>query len=331
MENSIFLEQIRQAAEDYRKWKKNELCVCFPILADLHSNLTPGDPRICMKRFAAGHLELLVRTAEAAEADFAADLGDDGFEVPLKSETDAEKLLGLMEAAYRNSRVPVIHCIGNHDLYFPKIDKAFWGNWLRKINQGKAGFTTGPDGSFGFYDLPDKPCRVFFLNTSDQTRAGFSEGQLAFLKRYLAELPPDHTAIVLTHICPLTRARWKKYPPTDQSYRFPELSQILIDFTEKGGKLVGVFSGDSHFDFFDFEDGVNYFVTQGYGGGSPESELPPQGRIFHQFSETLGRSDTFDMDEYCLFDLVGIKLEKREIRIFRAGAGGFNYYRGAKF
>lgn len=329
--NAIFQEQIDRAAEDYRKWKKNDLCVGFPILTDLHSNLTPGDPRICMKRFAAGHLELLGRLAEAAGADFAADLGDDGFDVPLKAETEGDQLLGLMETAYRSSRVPVIHCIGNHDLHFPKMDKAFWGNWLREVNRGKAEFTAGPDGSFGFYDLPSKPCRVFFLNTSDRTRSGFSEEQLAFLKQHLAELPADRTAVILTHICPLTRARWKTHPPTDQSYRFPELSKILIDFTAGGGKLAGVFSGDSHFDLFDFEDGVNYFVTQGYGGASPKSELPPQSRIFHQFSETLGRSDTFDMDEYCLFDLVGIKLEKREIRIFRAGAGGFNYYRGAKF
>ena len=337
--NAIFQEQIDRAAEDFRKWKKDDLCVCFPIITDLHSNLTPGDPRICMKRFAAGHLELLPRFAEAAGADFAADLGDEGFDVPLRTEEDCKQLLGLLENAYRNSPVPVIHCIGNHDLYFPsrpipppEMTTAFWGAWLRKINRGKTEFTTGDDGSYGFYDIPGKPCRVFFLNTSDDPgKAGFSAGQLDFLRGHLADLPKDHTAVVLTHICPLTRARWKHYPPTDQSYRFPELSEILSGFTANGGRLAGVFSGDSHFDFFDFEDGVNYFVTQGYGGASPKSELPPQSRIFHQFSETLGRSDTFDMDEYCLLDLVGIKLEKREIRIFRAGAGGFNYYRGAKF
>ena len=330
MENK-YQEQIDRAVEDFRKWRKNDLCVCFPVLTDLHSNLVQSDPRICMKRFAAKHLELLPQLAQAAGADFAADLGDDGFEIPLKTEDQGKELLLHMENAFRNCRMPVIHCIGNHDLYFPETDRAFWGSWLKKINQEKAAFTTGPDGSFGFYDVPGKPCRVFFLNTSDLGKAGFSEEQLAFLRGHLAELPKDHTAIVLTHICPLTRARWKKYPLTGKSSRFPELTEILTGFSAGGGKLAGVFSGDSHFDFFDFEDGVNYFVTQGYGGISPKTELPPQGRVFHQFSEKIGRCDTFDLDEYCLFDLVAIKLEKREIRIFRAGAGGFNFHRGAKF
>ena len=51
---------------------------------------------------------------------------------------------------------------------------AFWGAWLRKINRGKTEFTTGDDGSYGFYDIPGKPCRVFFLNTSDDPgKAGY--------------------------------------------------------------------------------------------------------------------------------------------------------------
>ena len=161
-------------------------------------------------------------------------------------------------------------------------------------------------------------------------RAGFSEKQLGYLQNRLMTLPSGHTAIVLTHICPLNSAMWRNYPVRDSLARFPELTGLLTGFVHSGGKLAGVFSGDSHFDYFDSVDGVNYFVTQGCGGVGPK-ELPPQGRVYHQFSEQLGRGDTFDSTEHCLIDLAAVKTEKREVRIFRLGAGGFYFHCGAKF
>jgi len=333
-----YREQIAQAVRDYRAWKKNDLCVCFPVITDLHTNLVTTDSRNCQQRAAVEHLVLLNFMGEEAGADFVADLGDNGFDVPLKTKEKGKELLERMEKVYRESRIPVIHCVGNHDLSFPwGMDKFFWGAWLQQINWGKAVFTTGSCGSFGFYDVLGKPCRVFFLNTNDgvrgkrRTEEGFSSEQKAFLKKHLKELPIGYTAIILTHISLRNQFMWKKSRPPRRSDRFPELTEILNEFIAGGGKLAGVFSGHGHYDNFDFENGINHFMFQGYGGISSKTELPPQARVFQQPSAKLKRGDTFDMNEYCLLDLVAVKLDKREIRIFRAGAGGFNFHRGAKF
>ena len=328
--NSI-MDGIAAGIRDFQAWKQQDPCVVFPIITDLHSNLTESDPRNCQKRIAFKHLELLFQAADAAQADFAADLGDEGFEVPLKTEEEGSRLLAYMNSVCSRKAVPFIHCIGNHDLFSGRLDGAFWGGWLAGINEGKPGFGVERDGGYGCFDIPGKECRVLFLNTSDHpNRSGFSEKQLTYLRERLMSLPSGYTAIILTHICPLNSARWHNYPVQDTVFRFPELNSLLSEFVRSGGKLAGVFSGDSHFDYFDSLDGVNYFVTQGCGGIGP-NELPPQARVYQQYSEQMGRCDTFDSTEYCLIDLAAIKTEKREVRIFRLGAGGFYFHRGAKF
>jgi hypothetical protein len=328
---SSITDGITAGIRDFQAWKQQDQCVVFPIITDLHSNLTESDPRNSQKRVTVKHLELLFLAADAAQADFAADLGDEGFEVPLKNEEECTRLLDYMNSVCSRKTVPFIHCIGNHDLFSGRLDGAFWGNWLAGITEGKSGFDIERTGGYGCFDIPGKECRVLFLNTSDDpNRAGFTEKQLAYLRERLMSLPSGHTAIVLTHICPLNSARWRNYPVQDTVFRFPELANLLTEFVRSGGKLAGVFSGDSHFDYFDSLDGVNYFVTQGCGGIGP-NELPPQGRVYHQHSEQLGRCDTFDSTESCLIDLAAIKTEKREVRIFRLGAGGFYFHRGAKF
>lgn len=323
-------QAINAGIEDFREWKQQDCCVLFPLISDLHSNLTESDPRNSQRRVSVDHLKLLFGIAEETGADFAADLGDDGFDVPLKTGDECRELLRRMEDICLGRRTPFIHCVGNHDNFF-QFESGSWGSWLARMNGEKTGFSINMDGGYGSYTIPGKECCVFFLNTSDGCRAGFSEKQLAFLRNGLSELARGHTAIVLTHISPSNRARWKKYKEAGVPARFPELTDLLTSFVRSGGRLAGVFSGDSHFDYFDFEDGVNCFVTQGYGGISPTSELPPQGRVYHQYSDLMGRSDSFDSGEFCLIDLAAVKMEKREIRIFRLGAGGFNFHRGAKF
>ena len=69
---------ITAGIRDFQAWKQQDQCVVFPIITDLHSNLTESDPRNCQKRIAVKHLELLFVAADAAQADFAADLGDEG-------------------------------------------------------------------------------------------------------------------------------------------------------------------------------------------------------------------------------------------------------------
>ena len=85
---------------------------------------------------------------------------------------------------------------------------------------------------------------------------------------------------------------------------------LMWDFSESKGNLVGLLTGDSHVNAFANENGVNYYVSQGYGALENEQLLPSQKRVEFNSRESL-----------CV-DIVVIKPQKREVRTFRLGAGG---------
>ena len=118
------------------------------------------------------------------------------------------------------------------------------------------------------------------------------------------------------------------------------VNDVNYDFTKVNAKLVGLFSGDSHMDASLAKDetkvvkkqvagvvsdvsisgnGVNYIVFQGFGGIS-EASIPSWGR--HLEVNPLTE---------LLFDVVAIKPQKGEIKIFRIGKGGINYDREFTF
>ena len=74
-----------------------------------------------------------------------------------------------------------------------------------------------------------------------------------------------------------------------------------------------MFTGDSHVNDYDRTDGVNYYISQGYGWNGPEMLLPTNKHAYFDYRQCL-----------CI-DVVAVKPAKREVHTFRIGAGGEEY------
>ena len=133
-------------------------------------------------------------------------------------------------------------------------------------------------------------------------------------------MPSGWCALILQHICIIRKGRWQKGQFIPLPENFVKLHEIFASFVKSGGRIAGVFSGDSHFTLFENVDGVNYYSSQGYGGIGP-SEAPEHALKVHEFSPALGRGDSFNSSRTCLIDVVAVKPEKREFAVFRIGAG----------
>ena len=77
--------------------------------------------------------------------------------------------------------------------------------------------------------------------------------------------------------------------------------------------LVGLFTGDTHVNFSVKVDGVNYFVSQGYGWNAPDMLFPGQDYASFDYMKSL-----------CI-DVVAVKPATREVHTFRIGAGGSGF------
>ena len=93
----------------------------------------------------------------------------------------------------------------------------------------------------------------------------------------------------------------------------------MEDYVAAGGRLAANLTGDSHFDRTFSKDGVNIFVSQGYGT-IEEKDRPKDVKL-----------EPFDPRKNMLAELVAIDADAREIKIFRIGAGRESRDRGAKF
>ena len=82
------------------------------------------------------------------------------------------------------------------------------------------------------------------------------------------------------------------------------------DFTGAKGRLVGLLTGDSHINSYIQLNGVNYFISQGYGKMENTQLEPGQRRAWFNSRESL-----------CC-DIVVIKPATGEVHTFRLGAGG---------
>jgi len=330
--------QIDDAQKRIATWAGEDETVIFPLISDLHSGIPEFQAPVNF-RDSKIHAVILLRAASQLHADFVADLGDHGFDRDsnwvASTLEHAEKRLQSQVALYKSTDLPVIFCMGNHDdgsanghsrsekkLSTKEFGEMFSGQTVAKGYK----LTRGPNGDWGFFDLPEKKFRVFFMNTCDEGNYGFfSKAQLQFLADGL-KLHEGWTAVTLEHIClHQTIGCWlpsrKSSMRNDQIYikiledfvknAKGELDGVNWDFTgNRNTALAGTLSGDSHFDAQATENGVNYVITQSYGTINLNN-LPENGRNLR-----------FDRSRELLCDVVVIKPQKRVMRFFRLGAGG---------
>lgn len=339
--------QIDDVQKRIAAWAGDDETVIFPLISDLHSGIPEFQDPVNI-RDSKVHAVMLLRAAKQLNADFVADLGDMGFDRDTSwvasTLEHAEKRLQSQVALYKSTDLPVIFCMGNHDdgsanghsrsekrLSTKEFGEMFTGQTIAKGYK----LTCGPNQDWGFFDLPEKKFRVFFMNTCDEGKYGFfSKAQLQFLADGL-KLPEGWCAVTLEHIClHPTIGCWlpsrKHSMGNDQIYvqiledfvknAKGELDGVSWDFTgNRNTGLAGTISGDSHFDAQDTVEGVNYVITQSYGTIHPNN-----------LSEN-GRNLRFDRSREMLCDVVVVKPAKRVMRFFRLGAGGPECDREFKF
>ena len=313
--------EIDVAVNRFERWKRDDEVVAFVFLTDVHSCLEsmPQSPDFSDSRFHALFAQV---AADQARCDFIVDGGDHDYERGQQSDEALQKRMAVTESIYSGcmSR-PVLFCLGNHDHGAARkgaigrpISSAMFGerfNGLAVRHGHRIMF--GENRSWGYYDIPNKKFRAIFVNTSDDGYFGFSTSQLEFLAKSLASLPDGWVVALFGHYCVLNEiGHWKQYE-TDCATRKQEFISILKSFVNRRpNDLVGYFCGDSHFDNEQEWEGINWTISQGYGGIDRANF--PWGAQRTEFSRK----------ENMLFELVAVKPAIGEFKIFRVGAGGAN-------
>ena len=308
--------QIKEALERYKAWKGDDETVLYPILTDVH---TCG-------RFSYKHIGHGVTAAKAFGADFMANLGDIGLNAyPATADSAyAREILDNTRAQMDKYDGVWIYTPGNHDWDAGEgkyLSEEYLTGFFQKPWEARAGgnLHLTPGKTYGYYDIPSKDFRIIFLNSQGTgTRDGeyyvFDEQQLDWLQGLLDRTPETTTVIVTAHYTPHPLGRWTGTKPELHRFDLNEkLMGILAAFKEHGGKLAAMVTGDSHVNFHTIYNGVDYFVSQGYGWVVKDLMLQGQEHAEFKYQDSL-----------CI-DVVALKPSKREFHSFRIGAGGSDF------
>ena len=323
-------KEIDAAVARYKAWKGADETVAFTVITDVHSRLQTL-PKPIDWGDSLAHQILVQHAADAADCDFLADLGDHDFQIGFKNQVEMDVRLGTTVDIYKGCKRPVLFALGNHDhgRRSHYLSSERFGETLNGLmaTHGHA-FRAGANKSWGYYDIPAKKTRMFVLNSSDEGYYGYSRSQLQFVADNL-KLPEGWTAAACQHFCIQTKiGHWRSFASTHALREgiFIKMVEAFVagkaggedgitwDFTKnRDTRFAGCFFGDSHYDNHLLENGVHYTITQGYGGIG-DTDFPTNNGAF--------KVPWFNRSGQMLFDLVAFKPSKRELKIFRIGAGG---------
>lgn len=320
--------QIDEAVARYRAWKGADEAVVFTFMTDLHSHLTAKAVPLDFSN-ARYHVLFAQAAADRAGCDFLVDGGDHDYDNGCRSDEEAFARMAVAESVYHDYTArPVLFCLGNHD------HGPFLGRKTRPISSARFGDTFnglaerhgfkvvfGENRSWGYFDVPDKRFRAVFCNTSDGAYYGLSQGQIDFVAKALSSMPPDWTAAVFGHFCVFSEiGHWKQYQRDCDAQGRSAFMAVLENFAKaRPNALAGYFCGDSHFDNEMELRGVNWTISQGYGGVNRANK--PWG----------ARTVAFNRAQEMLFELVAVKPAAGEFRLFRVGAGGAAFDRTCSY
>lgn len=307
--------QVQEALARYKAWKGDDMTVCYVILTDVH---TAG-------RYTYKHVGYAAEAAKAFGADFMINLGDIGLNA-YPATVDAAYAKSVVDntvAEMKKYDGIWLYAAGNHDWDAGEGNfnsEQFLSDTFQKPWQEKAGANLHltPGKVYCYYDLPEKGLRVILLNsTGTGTQGGqyyvFDEPQMQWLEALLNETPSDLDVLVMCHFMPHPLGRWTSSNLPEYSLESnARVMGILSDYAKKG-QLVGLVTGDAHVFMHTCDDGVNYYISQGYGWVVPDLMLEGTRHAFFDYTETL-----------CI-DVVAIKPETNQVKTFRIGAGGASY------
>ena len=307
--------QVREAYKRYAEWKEDDETVVFPIITDVHTGA----------RFSYKHVGFAAVAARKFNADFMANLGDIGLNTyPATVDSIyAKSILDNTREQMLKYKGIWLYSPGNHDWDGGQgkwLTEEFLSDFFQKPWEAKAGgnLHLTPGKLYGYLDIPAKDFRVVFLNSeSTRTKGDFyysyGDEQLEWLAGILDSTPENVHVLVLSHWMPHSLGTWNAV--SMNPIRKEDPSKIMDLLASYKGKvnLVGLFTGDTHVNFHREVNGVNYFVSQGYGWNSPALLLPGQDYAFYDYKKSL-----------CI-DVVAVKPAKHEVHTFRIGAGGADF------
>ncbi len=307
--------QIDEALARFSAWKGDDEVMVFPIVTDVH---TAG-------RFSYKHIGHAVTAAEAFGADFMVNFGDIGLNAYPATENSAyaKEIVDNTRAQMDKYDGIWLYTPGNHDWdagegkFFTDEDLS---GFFQKPWQEKAGenLHLTPGKTYGWYDVPGKGIRVIFLNSQGTgTQNGsyylFDDEQMAWLQNLLDSTPADLPVMVLAHYMPHPLGRWTNSNPTEEALLSNQRVMDILSAFARKGTLIGMFTGDAHVNMYTRDEGVNYFISQGYGWVVPDLMLPGTTHAFFDYKTNL-----------CI-DVLAVKPTKREVHTFRIGAGGKDF------
>ena len=307
--------QVKEAYDRFAEWKGDDVTLVFPIVTDVH---TCG-------RFTYKHIGHAVTAAKTFGADFMANLGDIGLNAYPATENAAyaSEIVAETRAQMDKYDGVWLYTPGNHDWDAGEGNfhsEEYLSETFQKPWQDRAGESLHltPGKTYGWYDVPGKGVRVIFLNSQGTGTQGgsyyiFDEPQMEWFKDLLDSTPADLPVLVMAHYMPHPIGRWTNVATKEETLESNQrIMGILSDFAKKG-TLIGMFCGDSHANANVNEDGVIYYISQGYGWVVPDLMVPNTKHAFYDYKTNL-----------CI-DVVAVKPAKREVHTFRIGAGGEEY------
>ena len=315
-DNKKFVKpQVREAYRRYAAWKGNDETLVFPIITDVHTGA----------RFSYKHVGYAAEAGRKFHADFMANLGDIGLNTypATVDSVYAQFILDKTLEGMRKFDGIWLYSPGNHDWDGGQgrwLTEEYLSDFFQKPWGAAAGgnLHLTPGRTYGYLDIPAKHFRVIFLNSEATRTKGdfyytYGDEQLGWLAGLMDETPADVNVLLLSHWMPHPLGSWEAVSMNPiRKQPSAEIMDLLASYVGKK-KLVGLFTGDTHVNFHREADGVNYFVSQGYGWNSPALMRP--GQDYAQF----------DYKESLCIDVVAVKPATREVHTFRIGAGGADY------
>ncbi len=306
--------QVKEAWKRFAAWKGDDEVLVFPILTDIHSN----------NNYQYKHIGYAAVAGKMFGADFMALLGDIGLNsIPTTLDKgEARKMIDNTLEQMHKWKGMWIFAPGNHDWDGGEgewLTEEYLTDTFQRPWEPRAGGNLHLTGkTYGWYDIPGKGFRIVFLNSCCTRTLGgtyylVDEEEENWLKETLDATPEGMHVIVLAHFMPDPMGRWQ----TNMNLNYlkennARVMKVLSDYAAKG-ILVGMLTGDSHVNDYDCTDGVNYYISQGYGWNGPEMLLPTNKHAYFDYRQCL-----------CI-DVVAVKPAKREVHTFRIGAGGEEY------
>ena len=245
-----------------------------------------------------------------------------------------ERLSKFMEELESNS-IPVLYAIGHHEAYpWIRLDGTMWNYELivptdgaynfplekvsgicNRFNRGLVKTVDDNDTCNYYVDFDMQKLRCIFINSVDNF-VSFSDSTLEWISKVLNDTPKNYKVSFFAHAPNIQEANHRNQTPIPNG---PELVEIMNDYVDNGGTILGYYHGHTHMDNIVKTDDMKFHListtcaqpVQYTGSGIA---IPSLGACY------APKRAAGTYTEYA-YDIVNIHTDTDIINIYRFGAG----------